>query len=57
MRFIRPKQMPSKVGLSLVTIWRMEKAGLFPKRRKISAGAVGWIESEVDAWAESREAL
>lgn len=36
------------------TLWRLEKAGLFPKRRRISAGAVGWLKSEVDAWIASR---
>lgn len=57
MRLIRPKAMPAKVGLSLSTIWRMEKAGLFPRRRKLSPGAVGWLESEINEWLQSRKAV
>ncbi len=37
-------------GLSYATLWRRERAGTFPKRRKISKCAVGWLESEVKAW-------
>lgn len=40
-------------GLARSTIWRAENEGNFPKRRRISAGAVGWLRSEVEAWAAS----
>ena len=44
-----------KIGdLGRSTLWRLEKAGLFPKRRRISAGTVGWLKSEVDTWIASR---
>jgi prophage regulatory protein len=49
------KTLLQKVPLSPVTIWRLEKAGKFPKRRQLSPGRVGWLASEVDAWIESRE--
>jgi predicted DNA-binding transcriptional regulator AlpA len=44
-----------------ITLWRWEKAGLFPRRVKLSAaggrfGRVGWLESEVNAWLEQRAA-
>ncbi|MCU7833680.1 MAG: AlpA family phage regulatory protein [gamma proteobacterium symbiont of Taylorina sp.] len=42
-------------GLSDSTIWRLEKKGDFPKRRKITARLVGWLKTEVDAWIENRE--
>lgn len=51
---IRPKLIKQKTGLSLSTVNRLEKLGEFPKRRKLSEGSVGWLESEVDAWAEKR---
>lgn len=35
-------------------ITRLEKAGLFPRRVRLGAGRVGWIEEEIDAWIESR---
>ena len=44
-----------RVGVSYPTIWRMEKAGLFPRRIQISPGAIGWLEEDIDAWIESRE--
>lgn len=48
------KTLLQKIPLSDVTIWRLEKAGQFPKRRQISPGRVAWLASEVDAWVESR---
>lgn len=51
---IRPKLIKEKTGLSLSTVNRLEKLGEFPKRRKLSEASVGWIESEIDAWAEKR---
>ncbi|MGO9268095.1 MAG: helix-turn-helix transcriptional regulator [Candidatus Binataceae bacterium] len=41
-------------GLSRVTLWRLERSGQFPKRRKLSARAVGWLESEIQAWIAER---
>ena len=53
--FIRASQLKAITGLSTTTIWRLEKNGEFPKRRKISRGAVGWVKSEVEEWASSRQ--
>src|ERR1700724_1028749 len=36
------------------TIWGLERAGAFPRRRQITANKVAWLESEVDAWIASR---
>jgi prophage regulatory protein len=41
--------------LSRSTIWRLERAGKFPARRQLSANAVGWLRSEVEAWLASRQ--
>jgi predicted DNA-binding transcriptional regulator AlpA len=35
-------------------IWRLERAGLFPARLKISLNRVAWVEADVDAWLEER---
>ena len=43
-----------KVPVSRTTLWRMERAGQFPKRLQISANRVGWLETDVDAWVEAR---
>ena len=35
----------------------MMAEGKFPKPVKLGARAVGWVESEVTTWLESRKAL
>lgn len=45
------------VGLGYSTIWRLEREGKFPARRKLSAGRVGWVRIEVDRWAQDRDAV
>lgn len=53
--FLRFPDVRRKTGdLGRTTIWRLEKAGLFPQRRRISAGAVGWLKSEIDTWIANR---
>jgi prophage regulatory protein len=49
-RYLRSKEVMRITGLSRTTIWRKERAGTFPARRRISQNAVGWLESEIMAW-------
>jgi predicted DNA-binding transcriptional regulator AlpA len=35
----------------------LERDGKFPKRRRLSANAVGWLESEINNWLESRTVI
>ena len=52
---IRKPAVRQKTGLSDTTIWRLEKTGDFPARVVLTdAGAVGWVESEVDRWVHDR---
>lgn len=53
-RFIRFSVVRDRTGLSRSTIWRMERSGSFPRHHRISLGAVGWLESEVDQWVLTR---
>ena len=53
-KILRKAIVIGRVGVSYPTIWRMEKAGLFPKRIQISPGAIGWLEEDIDAWIEGR---
>lgn len=39
-------------GLSRTTVWRLQRAGTFPRAAHISPGRVAWRESEVTAWLE-----
>jgi prophage regulatory protein len=54
MRFLRIRQVMQLTGLSRMTIYRLELAGRFPKRRQLSKNSVAWLESEVEGWADSR---
>jgi prophage regulatory protein len=35
-------------------IWRLEKAGKFPKRVAVSAARCAWVEAEIDKWIADR---
>ena len=54
MRFLRAKEVVKKVGLSRVSISRLETLGDFPPRRQITPKTVGWVEHEVEQWMENR---
>jgi prophage regulatory protein len=51
----RPRELPIVTGLCKTTCWRLEKAGDFPKRIQLSAGAVGYRTVEIETWLESRQ--
>lgn len=55
MRFLRWPQVHDLVGLSRPTVWRLEREGQFPQRRRITESKVGWVEAEVVDWLRSRE--
>lgn len=51
-RFIREAEVRRITGLSRSTRWRLERDRKFPKRRRISPNAVGWLASEIREWME-----
>jgi prophage regulatory protein len=53
-RFMREKEVKNRTGLSRTTRWRMEQTDDFPRRRRLSRNAVGWLASEVESWMHSR---
>ena len=53
-RIIRERRCRRLSGLSRSTRWRLELTGKFPRRLKLSANAVGWVEDDILAWLESR---
>jgi prophage regulatory protein len=55
-KIIRKPELFSRIGLSDATIWRMEKSGKFPKRLQLGGNSIGWLESEVSTWLESKAA-
>ena len=44
-------------GKSKQTIYRWESLGFFPKRVRLGANSVAWLESEVKAWLDSRQRI
>jgi prophage regulatory protein len=51
---IREPECRRIIDLSRSTRWRMERAGQFPKRRRISPGCTGWPRSEISIWIGER---
>ncbi|MFA7279051.1 MAG: AlpA family transcriptional regulator [Sterolibacterium sp.] len=44
----------ARTGLSRSTIYSKVKQGEFPPPINLGVRAVGWLDSEVDSWLESR---
>ncbi len=53
-RFLREAEVRHITGLSRTTRWRLERAGKFPKRIKISENAAANLESQIVAWMAAR---
>ena len=54
MKFLRIRHVMQLTGLSRMTIYRLELAGEFPKRRRLSKNSVAWLDTDIAQWAESR---
>jgi len=54
-QILRSAEVRKLTGLSRTTLWRFERGGDFPARRKLGERSVGWLASEVSAWLETRE--
>ena len=54
MKFLRIRQVMQLTGLSRMTIYRLELAGEFPKRRQPSKNSVAWLDTDITQWGESR---
>ena len=55
-RIIRKPELLTMVGLSDATVWRMERAGKFPRRVQLGGNSVGWLDSEVENWFSAKAA-
>jgi prophage regulatory protein len=53
-RIVRELECRRRSGLSRSTRWRLERDGKFPKRRSLSPGCSGWLDSELAAWIAAR---
>jgi len=43
-----------KLGITRLTMWRLERQGQFPLRIKLTGRKIGWLENELDAWIDKR---
>ena len=55
-RILRAPEVEARTGLGRSSRNRKIKAGEFPVPVSLGARAVGWLESEIEAWIESRPA-
>jgi prophage regulatory protein len=53
-RILKLPEVEAKSGLSSTSIYRGSRAGWFPKPVKISLGATGWVEAEVNDYLAKR---
>lgn len=54
-RIVRDEERARLTGVSRSAWWEGEKAGRFPKRRRLGPSSVGWLLSELQAWMKSLE--
>lgn len=57
MRIMRLREVISATGLARSTVYKLIGAGEFPKPVPLVGRSVGWVESEVNEWIESKIAL
>ncbi|MCH9647757.1 MAG: AlpA family phage regulatory protein [Deltaproteobacteria bacterium] len=53
-RILRTNQVIHLLGISRVTLWRWERKGLFPPKVRLGPNVVGWKETDLDAWLDSK---
>ncbi|MBX3646756.1 MAG: AlpA family phage regulatory protein [Rhodocyclaceae bacterium] len=53
---LRRKQVEHAVGLSRSQLYALQKIGKFPQSISLSARAVGWLSSDIQAWIAERAA-
>ena len=55
-KILRRKVVENKTGLARSTLYFLIQEGKFPKPIPLGPRAVGWLESEVEAWISERVA-
>lgn len=54
---LRRTQVQARTGISRSGIYQKMADGEFPKSISLGPRAVGWLESSIDGWIQSRVAL
>ena len=53
-KFLRLAEVQRRVPYSRSSIYQLASQGKFPKPVSLGARAVAWLESDIDAWIDSR---
>ena len=53
-KMLRPPEVMARTGLSRTTIWRHVRAGTFPAPLVLGKASIGWPESAIKKWLDSR---
>ena len=56
-RYLRIRDVVHQTGLSRSVVYHLVKRGEFPAQKRLSPGAVGWLDSEVQEWITSRQVI
>ncbi len=54
-RILRCPEVCHRTGMSKATVYRLVKAGQFPKPVKLTARLRGWISGDVQEWISNRD--
>jgi predicted DNA-binding transcriptional regulator AlpA len=54
---LRRKEAATMLGVSVPTFWRYSKNPDFPVAFRLGPNAVGYAETEIEAWLESRRVV
>jgi prophage regulatory protein len=54
---VRPADIEQVIGLSRPMVFRLERTGDFPRRRRLGARASGWLLDDLRDWLQSRPEL
>jgi prophage regulatory protein len=54
MRILRLRDVRAKTGLSQSQVYELIARSEFPLQLKLGPKAVGWVESEIDAWIKDK---
>jgi predicted DNA-binding transcriptional regulator AlpA len=55
-QIVREPERKAMMGISRVTMWRLEREGLAPKRIQIGENSVGWLRHEIEGWIKRKAA-
>jgi prophage regulatory protein len=55
-RILRRKEVEHRIGLSCSALYRRIAAGTFPAPLDLGGNAVGWRESTIEHWLDTRPA-